>query len=131
MRVNKLRSALFLFLFVFNISVYANDSFDELFKALSSSATKIELENIEKKYQGERITGKANILCMSSSEDGLLVTLTKDDPVNETSVEIGVFVRESMVDGVRELPIGKKALFSGKFEGLRMSTIIVREGYVK
>lgn len=130
MFTNKLKFTLILFLLAFNISVYAEDTLAEIVKVLTASSTKIELENVEKKYRGKQINGRAKVLYISTSDDGILVTLIKEDPLKDLSAEIGVFVRKHMSDEALKLQVGEEAFFSGIFEAIRMNTIIVREGYV-
>lgn len=116
-----------------SFACYADDVLNEIVSAMAGKAVKIELETLQKKYQGQRLSGKGRIISVTSDMSGnKIVNLSLSaGGSGQASVDVIVFLRNYLKERASKFKPGKRVRFSGVFKEILMSSIVVTEGIVK
>ena len=116
------------------LTAYAGESFDELVRALQSKKiTQIKLKEVEAKYAGNNIEGRAYILNIGEDASGTkVVTMcTEKEPDDPKAVTIVVYVRKGFASNLSQFKPGDRRYCFGPFKEIRMHTIVIEGGFVK
>ncbi|MFA7677095.1 MAG: hypothetical protein WCY34_02875 [Candidatus Omnitrophota bacterium] len=116
-----------------NTFCWAGDIFKEISNAMAGKATKIELEALQKKYQGQRVEGKGKVVSVTNDVEGnKIVNLSLSaGGAGEASVDAIVFLRDYLKERTSKFRPGKRVRFSGEFKEILMNSIVIIEGIVK
>lgn len=134
----KLRLVIF-FVFIFFCTLltqeaHAGQGFKELVRALQSKKiTQLELKEVETKYAGQNIEGRAYIINIGEDVSGTkVVTMcTEKETDHPQAVTVIVYLRKGF-DGIlwRFKPGDFRYCF-GPFKEIRMRSIVIEGGFVK
>ncbi|MCF7907566.1 MAG: hypothetical protein K9L86_01645 [Candidatus Omnitrophica bacterium] len=122
-----------LFTFAYPLPLLANSVFDEFKDAILNQPTKIKIQGLCQKYNGERLDGWAYVVSISNDDDGnSIVNLsTKKNYSSLEAIHVVVFLRQYLVGKKLKAKVGDYVRFIGNLQEIRMNTIILSEGVVK
>ena len=122
-----------LLVFCFSPPVYANRLFKQIIAVMSDEVTKQSLDKLRIEHKGKRVSGRGYIISITRDlANKTIVNLsTRRDKTSPESVSIVVFVRNHFIKRALRLKIGSYVYFLGDFDGIRLRTMVIRDGIVK